>query len=552
MMPGAGSPATRLNAIPDGTNTPAFANCRGVSFWQDDGGDDAAFCASRIFHGAEDLRLIALDARSGKLCRDFGDGGIVALEAEVLNATPPAVIGEVKFPSPPVIVNDIVAIGSAVRDNNRFDAPNGSVRAFDVRTGERVWTFDPIPRDPEDPAYAEWTPEAAANTGGANVWGNMTADEERDLIFMPTSEASPDFYGGTRPGDNRYADSIVAIRGKTGEIVWHFQTIHHDVWDYDNASQPTLVTLEKDGKPFPAVVQATKTAMVYIFHRETGEPFFEIEERPVPTDGVEGEQLSPTQPFPVAPPPLVPQSFSKEEIWGMTAFDRSACLDKYADARFGPIFTPPSLEGTVVVPSTAGGANWGGGGYDPGAGLFVVNVLNMGHFVKLWRNEDLAPDAEGSAENMMGKAAPLFGTPYGLEQGPFVSPMFTPCSPPPWHELVAVDLQRGTIEWRATLGVLDKMMPVPLPMRWGSPGFGGPLLTSGGLTFIGATADNRFRAFATATGEELWSHELGSGAFALPMTYERNGRQYIVVASGQHPFLHRILDDHITAFALPQ
>lgn len=536
---------------PDGTHTPAFANCRGVAFWESANASPESECSARVFVATGDLRLIAVNAHNGKLCSNFGEQGTVHLEAEIRAAHPPAAPGEVKFPSPPIIVNDVIAVGSSVRDNHRFNSPNGSVRAFDVRSGKPVWSFDPIPRTPDDPVYAEWAPQSAAQTGGGNVWGLMTADVERDLIFMPTSGPSPDFFGGTRPGNNRYADSIVALRGKTGEVVWHFQLIHHNVWDYDNAAQPALVTLTKNGKDFPAVVQATKTGMLYIFHRETGEAFFPIEERAVPTDGVDGDVLSPTQPFPTAPPPLVPQNFSKDDIWGMTVFDRAACLNKYADARFGPIFTPPSLEGTVVVPSTAGGVNWGGGGMDPNTGLFVVNVLNMPHFVKLIPQSELPEGSQGAPENTMDQATRLLGTPYGLKQGPFMSPLFTPCSPPPWGELVAVNLQEGHIEWRSTLGVLDRTMPMPLPLRWGAANFGGPLLTGSGLVFIGATADDRFRAFSTATGEELWSVVLPSGAFALPMTYLKDGRQYVVIASGQHPFIHPTLDDHVTAFALP-
>ena len=537
---------------PDGTNTPAFANCRGVAFWQSAELEERSeHCSSRVFVATGDLRLIALDARDGKVCPEFGRNGTLHLEFSILNAKPPAQVGEVKFVSPPVIVNSVIAVGSSVRDNHRYNAPNGSVRAFDVITGEPVWQFDPIPRSAEDPVYEEWESGAAANTGGGNVWGLMTADAERDLIFMPTSSPSPDFFGGSRPGDNRYADSIVAIRGATGEVVWHFQTIHHDVWDYDNAAQPTLVMLRKNGKPFPAVVQATKTGMLYIFHRDTGEAFFPIEERPVPTNGVDGEVLSPTQPFPVAPPPLVPQEFTKDDIWGMTVFDRLGCRNKYRNARFGGIFTPPSLEGTVIVPSTAGGVNWGGGGMDESSGLFVVNVLNMGHFVKLLPIESLPPDTEGAPENTMGQATPIAGTPYAMEQGPLISPMFTPCTPPPWGQLVAVDLQQGTIKWRVPLGVLDRMMPLPLPLRWGAPLFGGPLVTGGGLTFIGATADERFRAFATATGEELWSVELPTGSFALPMSYAKDGKQFVVIASGAHPFIYQKPGDYITAFALP-
>jgi quinoprotein glucose dehydrogenase len=537
---------------PEGLKSAPFANCRGVAYWEDKSATgDSKSCRQRILAATHDLKLFAIDARNGKPCEQFGNKGVVDLEPTVLNAQPPAAIGEVKFPAPPTIIGDIVVIGSSVRDNHRWNAPNGAVRAFDVRTGKPRWTFDPVPRDPDDPVYPEWSREAARNTGGANVWGIMSVDEERDLLFLPTSGPSPDFFGGTRPGDNRYADSIVALHGATGKVAWHYQTIHHDVWDYDNAAQPTLIDLYKEGEHFPAVVLATKTGMLFIFHRETGEPYFPIEERPVPQDGVPGEFLSPTQPFPVKPPPLVPHDFSVEDIWGMTFIDRNACRDKFGDFRFGPIYTPPSLEGTIMVPSSAGGINWGGVAVDPQSRVLVTKVLLMKHFAQLIPVEEVDNLGDGAAENLMGAPAPLKGTPYALKQGPVVSPMFTPCNEPPWAEIIAVDLEAGEILWRSPLGVLDTLMPVPLPLKWGTASFGGPIITGGGLAFIGATQDDRIRAFDIETGEELWQARLPTGAFAMPMTYEINNRQYVVIASGGHPFVYPRPGDTITAFALP-
>jgi quinoprotein glucose dehydrogenase len=536
---------------PEGLESAPFANCRGVAFWQDGKQAEPAACRHRIVVATHDLKLIAVDARDGKLCEEFGAGGTVNVEPTILNAHPPAAIGEVKFHSPPVIVNDILIIGTSVRDNHRWNAPSGAVRAYDVRTGARRWTFDPVPRDPDDPVYSEWTPKAAKNTGGANVWGLMSVDAERDLVFLPTSGPSPDFFGGTRPGDNRYADSIVALRGATGEVVWHFQTIHHDVWDYDNSAQPTFIDLEKDGEPFPAVILPTKTGMLFIFHRETGEPFFPIEERPVPQDGVPGEHLSPTQPFPTLPPPLVPHDFSPDDLWGMTIIDRFACRKAFAAFRFGPIYTPPSREGTIMVPSSAGGINWGGVAVDPRNRILITKVLLMKHYAQLIPVEDVANLGDGAAENLMGAPSPLLGTPYALKQGPVVSPMFTPCNAPPWAAMVAVDLAAGKILWRSPLGTLDTLLPVPIPLRWGTASFGGPIVTAGGVAFIGATQDDRVRAFDVVTGEELWSEKLPTGSFAMPMTYQVEGRQFVVIASGGHPFIYPRPGDYITAFALP-
>jgi quinoprotein glucose dehydrogenase len=535
---------------PEGLKSAPFANCRGVAYWVDDRADKETACRHRIIAATHDLKIVALDARNGNPCRTFGTAGFVDVEPAILNAHPPAAIGEVKFPSAPTVIGDVIVVGSAVRDT-RVNAPSGAIRAFDIRTGKALWSFDPVPRDESDPVYAEWTKNAARNTGAGNVWGTMSVDVERDLLFLPTSSPSPDFFGGTRPGDNRYADSIVVLRGKTGEVVWHFQTIHHDVWDYDNAAQPTLIDLDKDGKSFPAVILATKTGMLFIFHRETGEPYFPIEERPVPQGGVPGEFLSPTQPFPVKPPPLVPHDFSFENIWGMTFLDRSACRKKFGDFRFGPIYTPPSLEGTIVVPSTAGGINWGGVAVDPVTRVLVTKVLRMAHFVQLIPVEDIETLGDGAAENLMGAPGPMAGTPYAVKQGPVVSPMFTPCNEPPWAEIVAVDLEAGEILWRSPLGVLDTLMPFPIPLTWGTASFSGPIVTAGGLAFIGATQDDRIRAFDIKSGSELWEARLPTGAFAMPMTYEAEGRQYVVIASGGHPFVYPKPGDTVTAFALP-
>ncbi len=547
---------------PQGLKNPPFANCRGVAYWADRAAEPGARCSHRVLLASHDLRLFALDAPSGRLCPGFGAGGIVNVEPAVLAATPPADVGEVKFPGPPAVVGDVVVVGSTVRDFHRASAPNGAVRAFDARSGAPRWIFDPVPRDPSDPQWVGWTPEAARSTGAGNVWGTMSADEERDLLFLPTSGPSPDYYGGTRPGDNRYADSIVALRGATGEVVWHFQTIHHDVWDYDNAAQPAMVELSRDGKPFPAVVQATKTGMLYIFHRATGEPYFPIEERAVPQGDVPGERLSPTQPFPVKPPPLVPHEFRDEDFWGMTVWERNRCREHFANARRGPIFTPPSLEGTIIVPSGAGGVNWGGVAIDPVSKVLVVNVLRMAHFAQLIPLAELPPDTGGTVEeNMMGAPGVLRGTPYALKQMALLAPPATLCTAPPYAELVAVDLERGEIRWRETLGTWERSLPppmagapfsLPLPLRWGTPTFAGPMVTAGGLVFIGATGDDRFRAFDLKSGRELWSDRLPTSAFALPMSYQVDGRQYVVIAAGGHAFVYPKAGDLIRAYALPE
>lgn len=536
------------DADPDGKNSVPFKKCRGVAFWQDAGTPDkGAVCVNRIVFATNDLRLFALDARNGERCKEFGVNGEANVEPLYFDKRP-VWRDEVKAYNPPVIAGDVMIVTTSVRDNHRYNAPAGTLRAFSVRSGALVWQWDPVPRSAVDPAYATWDPDAARATGGAQAWGMLSVDAERDLVFVPTSGPSPDFFGGTRPGNNDYADSIVALRASTGKYVWHFQTIHHNVWDYDNAAQPVLVELRKDDKPFPAVIQATKTGMLYIFHRETGEPYFPIEERPVPTDGVKGEFLSPTQPFPVKPPPLVAQNFSWDDEWWLNF---GACKEKYKDARVGPIFTPPSEQGTIMLPSSAGGVNWGSVAIDEPTNMLVTNVLNMPHFAQLIPNDEVRNAVAASGETTMGAASPLLGTPYHLLQGPAMSPRFLPCTAPPWAKLVAVDLERGEIKWEVPLGTIEKLSPIPLPIRWGAPSFGGAIVTAGGLVFIGATADNRFRAFRLSDGEELWSVKLPTGSFAHPMTYELNGKQYVVIVSGGHPFVDQDPGDWVTAFTLP-
>jgi quinoprotein glucose dehydrogenase len=535
------------DADPGGEDATAFLKCRGVAFWQDEGAAEATACATRILLATNDLRLFALDARTGEPCKGFGKDGEADVEPLYMDKKP-VWKHEVRFYNPPVVAGDLMILTTKVRDNHRWNAPAGTLRAFSVRTGALVWQWDPVPRDANDPMHKTWDKDAARETGGGQAWGMLSVDEERDLLFLPTSSPSPDFYGGTRPGNNEYADSIVALRASTGEYIWHFQTVHHNVWDYDNAAQPVLVDLVKDNKPFPAVIQATKTGMLYIFHRETGEPFFEIEERPVPTDGVAGEQLSPTQPFPVAPPPLVPHDFDWDDEWWLTF---GACKEFFADARIGPIFTPPSLEGTVVVPSTAGGVNWGSVAIHEPTNTLVTNVLNMPHFAQLVPNSEVTEPQPDAGPNDMNSLNPMHGTPYHLRQGPFMSPRFLPCSKPPWAMVVAVDLQKGTIKWEVPLGAADKLSPIPIPFKWGTPTFSGGIATAGGLFFIGATVDNRFRAFDLEDGDELWTVKLPTSSFAHPTTYSIDGKQYVVAISGGHPFVDQDPGDWVTAFALP-
>lgn len=531
--------------------------CLGVAYWKDPEAKGDALCKHALFMGTSDRRIISVDASSGAPCPDFGENGQVDVNP-IIAAAPPN--GEnpwgVLFSAPPVVVNGVVVLGSINNMKNRFArAAGGAIRGFDAQTGELRWTFDPIPRDPNDPEHNNWTKESLEITGGANAWTLLSADSERDLVFIPTSSASPNFFGGTRPGDNRYANSVVALRGSTGEVVWHYQLIHHDVWDWDTPSQPMLVDITRNGKKIPVVVQLSKQGYVFMFHRETGEPFFEIEERPVPQEGAApGEVLSPTQPFPVAPPPLMKGGITPDDAWGLTFWDKGKCREQIENANYGPLYTPPSTKGWIMYPGTAGAMNWGGGAFDPKRNLLVTNVSKVGMVLKLLENKGMKP-AEGYDPRRgapFGPPAIIQGTDYAIQQKIFLSPIFMPCTKPPWSTLVAVDLDKGEIKWEVPLGMIDRLSPIPIPLNWGTPSQGGAIITGGGLAFIGATADSRIRAFDLNTGEEIWKVDTPRSSHATPMTYEYKGKQYVVIASGGHMFVTpNDIDDYLVAYALP-
>lgn len=526
--------------------------CRGVTPWVDSRLPRDAPCAQRLFYGTWAFRVYAVDARTGKRCSGFGQQGEVVLERG--RALDPDEFIQVS--SPPVVVGDVVIFGSAISDSVRADSPSGRVRALDARSGALRWEFDPIPRDPADPAAATWAGDSARHGGGANAWAPLAADPERDLVFVPTTSASPDYYGATRPGENRYANSLVALRASTGRIVWHFQTTHHDIWDYDLPSQPILVDLRRGGRTIPAVVQLTKQGLVFVFDRQTGEPVFPIEERAVPQGAVPGEWLSPTQPFPVAPPPLVAQGLQPDDAWGFTYFDRRSCRRQIEALRHEGVYTPPSLKGTIYMPAFLGGANWGSGAYDPGRQWLYVSTLNAPGVTRLIpRTAAGAAAPKGMTENReldLG-AGVMFaqrGTPYQVETRMLMSPLGAPCSAPPWGRLAAVDLAAGTIRWQVALGSIEKINPLHIPLNYGTPNAGGAIVTAGNLVFIAASMDDKFRAFDADTGKVLWTARLPAGGQATPMTYSVDGRQYVVIAAGGHALYRTTPGDYVIAYAL--
>ncbi len=444
---------------------------------------------------------------------------------------------------------DTVIVGSAISDNMRVQAPRGTVRAFDARSGAPRWAFDPIPRDAEAAAAQGWQGGAIPVEGHANVWAPMSVDETRGLVFLPTSSPSPDFYGGLRPGDNRYADSVVAIDAATGALRWAFQTVHHDVWDYDLAAQPLLATITVDGAPREVVIEATKMGLIFTLDRDTGEPVFPVEERRVPQDGVAGEVLSPTQPFPVRPRPLSASTITPEEAWGFTPYDRKACARQIESARRDGLYTPPSLQGSIEFPFTGGGVNWGSAAFDPTTNRLFVNTSSMMHRITLIPRAETDEEWHGIKN---GEQAPMSGAPYAMQRVTVLSPFGIPCNPPPWGLLHAIDMNSGEVIWESVLGTTEEIAPLGFAMHTGTPTAGGPLVTAGGLVFISAAMDNYLRAFDAKTGAELWQGRLPAGGQASPMSYVYGDRQYVVIAAGGHKEMETKKGDYVIAYALPR
>lgn len=519
---------------------------RGVSWWSDEEAKTTRACSQRIFVGTLDARLIALDARTGQPCADFGVNGSIDLAA----GARPTERGQYQITSPPAVYRDLIIVGSAIGDNRGVELERGVVRAFDARTGVQRWSWDPIP-SPAEAAARGWTEEAARLTGGANAWSMLSIDAGRGLVFVPTGSASPDFFGGARPGMNNYANALVALRAETGKLVWYRQLVHHDLWDYDLAAQPMLIDIEREGKAIPAVVQATKTGMLFVFDRETGEPVFEIVERPVPKSDVPGELSSPTQPFPATPTLVSHAAITPQDAWGLTVIDRARCRELIGKYRSEGLFTPPSLQGTIMSPSAVGGVNWGSLAFDSERQLILAAVNHVPMVATLVPREQFEPSAKSGryADSEFSLQA---GTPYGLRRELLASPLGLPCTAPPWGSLAAVDLRRNAIRWQVVLGSTRDRTPWFVPSRTiGMPNMGGPIVTAGGLVFVAAATDNYLRAFDIETGRELWRGRLPAGGQATPMSYESGGRQFVVIAAGGHGGLGTQRGDYVIAFALP-
>jgi len=518
---------------------------RGVSFWR-------RGSERRIFVATIDARLIALNARTGQPIQGFGDRGMVDLRRGL--RIPPRGIADYEVTSPPAIIGNMVVVGSAIQDGATTTEPSGEVRAFDAMTGALKWSWDPIPQGPSAVGADTWKNGSAHRTGAANAWSVIVADAARNLVFVPTSSPSPDYFGGERLGDNLFSNSVVALRADTGARVWHFQTVHHDLWDYDVASPPILFDWRKDGRTIAAMGIASKTGHLFVLDRATGKPLIAVEERAVPRSDVPGEEASPTQPFPTSPRSLARTSLRPDDAWGLTDEDRAWCRETVSRLRSDGFFTPPSLQGTIVVPGNVGGMAWGGIAHDRVNDLLIMPVNNIAAEVRLIARNDVEAERKGGRLSGDFEYAPQQGTPYALVRRLLLGPKtFLPCTPPPWGTLTAVKATTGDVAWQVPLGQFPGTEKVPGAAQWGSLALGGPIATAGGLVFTAGTFEPAIYAFDVASGKLLWRGPLPTSARSTPMTYlARNGRQYVVISAGGFGVqIGPPLGDYVVAFALP-
>jgi glucose dehydrogenase len=514
---------------------PAEVSKRGVAYWPGD-----RETPPRLFSGAGD-RLFAVDAERGKPAAGFGEDGSVDLTASVRGD----VDGRFSLVSPPSIYKNIVITGG----NNGEQSPStglyGDIRGWDAKTGKLLWSFHTVPRAGE-PGVATWEGDSWKNRSGTNVWSFFTIDTERGIVYAPLGAPTSDYYGADRKGANLYANSVVALDATTGKLKWYQELVHHDLWDYDVPAAPTLVDVKRNGRTIPAVAVITKMALVFIFDRVTGEPIFGMTERPVPQSTVPGEATWPTQPFPLKPPPVARNTFDPaKDFYSLTPEHAAYCKELWDANKMyteGP-YTPPGVDATMVTfPSTLGGGNWNGFSYDPTLGLVFTSVMNLGQVAKM---------VEGQARGG-GPTTWVRRSPWGGAAGRFWNPETKiPCSAPPFGELVAIDVNRGDIAWKVPLGFVESLKAKGFD-KTGTLNIGGSIATAGGLIFVGATIDCRFRAFESKTGKQVWETALPACAHSTPMTFlGKDGRQYVAVAAGGGSFLGAAAGSKIVAFGLP-
>ena len=518
---------------------------RGVASWSSDQSDESGFCGVRVFLGTLDARLIALDADTGKPCVEFGRKGTVDLSKGIRNYRK----WDYSLTSPPTVVEDLVIVGSAIGDNGAVQLESGVVRAFDARTGELVWSWDPIPRNPDSPGIDGWEKRSYRKTGGGNVWSVMSADPDRDMVFLPTTSPSPDFYGGERLGHNSFANSLVALRASTGAFLWGYQLVRHDLWDYDLAAQPMLFEhKDEDGSIRPAVAQATKMGFVFVMDRMTGSPLHAVEEKTVPKSDVAGETAASSQRFPKLR--LHSTSSDDFEIWGHSSAHSTACNAMLKGTKFEGIFTPPSLDGTIVYPGNPGGTNWGSMALDRNENRGYLTINRIPTVVRLIPRKEFGKAERAGTFN--GKEAQFTeqrGTPYGMARFELIHNDL-PCVEGPWATLVAVNLDLGEVLWEVPIGTIPWIDLGEEANQWGSFSSGGPLVTSSGVVFLATPYDNMLRAYDGSNGTVLWEHKLPAGAHATPMGYRNDDSEYIIITAGGDLASGNGRGDYVIAFEL--
>ncbi len=536
--------------------------CRGLTYYGGQG--SGAFCDARLYMTAIDNRLLALDPETGKLCSGFGTQGVVDLTAG-MGGDP---LGFQYATSPPVLVGDVLVVGGSHMDNQSTDQPPGVVRAFDALSGKLLWAWEVLGAT----ARPDPSPETPYTRNTPNAWSLFSADEKLGLVYVPTGNTPPDFYGGKRSqAQERYASSVVSLEAATGNVRWSFQTVHHDLWDLDIASQPVLVDIDTNEGEKPAVIVPTKRGDIFVLDRRTGEPIVPVEERAVPQDVVKGEKLSATQPWPIDFPSFAPADLTEADMWGATPYDQLLCRIKFRELSYEGVFTPPSLQGSLTYPSFWGVLNWGGVAVDPERQIMLVNASYLPFITTLASREAAdargvyafgskatKTDSAGEHGSTKGNKNQMWfaqaGTPYAAIVEPFLSPLDFPCHQPPWGKIGAVDLKTNKLLWQRPFGTTEGIDPLGLSLPMGVFNHGGAVTTRSGLMFIGSAMDDYFRAYDVEKGDVLWKAKLPAGGQASPISYisPKTGKQYVVIAAGGHGFLQTTLGDYVVAYALPQ
>ncbi|WP_224971094.1 membrane-bound PQQ-dependent dehydrogenase, glucose/quinate/shikimate family [Acinetobacter oleivorans] len=536
---------------------PYTAACRGLTYYESKVIPTGQACHTRIVVGTLDMRLIAVDTETGKLCEGFGNHGQTDLNTGMGPVTP----GFTAVTAPVVIVNDTIITNQEVRDNQRRWAPSGVIRGYDAETGQFKWAWDV--KRPND--HSEPKPGQEYSRGTPNSWTAMVGDNQLGLVYVPMGNAAADHYSTMRtPEEEKVNAAVVALDAKTGDLRWAFQTVHKDVWDQDLGSQPTLMDYpDSTGKAVPAMLVPTKLGQTFILNRLTGKPLTRVEEKAVPTTGgVKDDPRSPTQPFSVEIPRLGFPNLNETKMWGITPIDQMLCRIKYRQANYQGIDTPPSLDKPwIMYPGNNGGSDWGSYAYDGNRGLLIANWTNIPMYAQLLSRAEANKEGLKSMDDptykpVAGSGRPMADTPYGITIGAFFSSTGMLCSEPPYGMITAIDLHTKNVLWQHPLGSAERNGPfniaTHLPIKIGTPNNGGPIITAGGLTFIAATTDDKIRAFDNRTGKELWSAQLPAGGQATPMTYSINGEQYLVIMAGGHHFMQTPIGDYLIAYKLPK